>query len=281
MTAFLFPGQGSTTPDMRDQVAALRPDLLDAVAEAVGEDPFPRADESTRFGQPAILVTTLARWSALADRHGEAECLLGHSLGELSALAAAGSIGERQALELVAIRAALMDDAGAPGDGMLAVVGGEIDDVRRIAAAHGVAVANDNSPGQVVLAGHGDDLDAAAAAAKEAGLRTIRLNVTGAFHSPRMAAAQAPWDEALARVEFAPPAIPVLSCLTGEPIEDPRAALSAGLTNPVRFRESLLALAARGVTGFAEVGPGKVLLGLARRTLPDAEVSVAEVAQLV
>ena len=109
------------------------------------------------------------------------------------------------------------------------------------------------------------------------GMRAIRLNVTGAFHSPRMAAAQPEWDAALAAVAFAAPGANVISCLTGEPVTDPRAALAAGLTNPVRFRESLLNLGAAGVTHFVEVGPGKVLSGLAARTLPEATVEVAEV----
>ena len=145
MTAFLFAGQGSVVPGMREQVADLRPDLLDAVSEAVGDDPFLRAEESTRYAQPAILCTTLARWSALGA--ADAEALLGHSLGELSALAAAGSLSEHDALALVALRAALMDEAGEPGDGMIAVLRGELPDVQAIADAHGVTVANDNAPG--------------------------------------------------------------------------------------------------------------------------------------
>lgn len=277
MTAFLFPGQGSTAPGMRDEVERLRPDLLAVVTAAVGEDPFPRADESTRFGQPAILCTSLARWSALEIPSGDVEALLGHSLGELGALAAAGAIGEVDALGLVARRAALMDEAGAEGDGMLAVLGGEIDAVRAIAGAHGVTLANDNAPGQAVLAGAGDALTAAQAAAREAGLRAIRLGVTGAFHSPSMASAQPAWDEALAAVDFGALSLPVISCLTAEPIADPRAALSAGLTNPVRFRESLLRLGADGVTRCVEVGPGKVLSGLAKRTLSDVAVELADV----
>jgi malonyl CoA-acyl carrier protein transacylase len=281
VTAFLFPGQGSVVSEMRELVEALRPDLLDAVVDAVGEDPFPRATESTRFGQPAILCASLARWSALAERHGEAEALLGHSLGELTALAAAGSLGERDAIELVALRAALMERAGAPGDGMLAVIGADVDVAAELAERHGVTVANDNAPGEVVLAGPGERLAEAARDARAAGVRAIKLGVTGAFHSPAMAAAQEPWDEALARVEFAEPAIPVLSCLSAEPIVDPRAALAAGLTSAVRFRESLLRLGADGVCAFVDVGPGKVMAGLARRTLEGADVSVAEVAARV
>jgi [acyl-carrier-protein] S-malonyltransferase len=277
VSAFLFPGQGSTVPGMRDEVARLRPDLLDAVTAAVGEDPFPRAEESTRFAQPAILCASLARWSVLTPRTGDVEAVLGHSLGELAALVAAGSLSELDALRLVARRAALMDDAGEPGDGMVALIGGQLSAIEAIAEAHDVTVANDNAPGQVVLAGPEDGLNAAAAAARDAGIRAIRLGVSGAFHSPSMASAVPAWEAALAEVPFRAPSVTVISCLSAAPIEDPRRALADGLTNPVRFRESLLRLAADGVTHLVEVGPGKVLAGLARRTLTDATVELAEV----
>src|SRR3954454_6445480 len=101
-TAILFPGQGSQQPDMRDQVVAVRPDLVDLATEAVGEDPFPRADEDTRFAQPAILVASLATWSQLEV--ADATAVAGHSLGELSALAAAGVLTEADAVRLAALR---------------------------------------------------------------------------------------------------------------------------------------------------------------------------------
>lgn len=275
MTAFLFAGQGSIVPGMREQVADLRPDLLDAVSEAAGDDPFLRAEESTRYAQPAILCSSLARWSELGAP--DAEALLGHSLGELTALAAAGAVSEHDALALVALRAALMDDAGAPGDGMVAILRGELEQVQAIADAHGVTLANDNAPGQLVLAGELERLDAAAESAKAVGLRAMRLGVSGAFHSPAMASALPAWTRALAGVAFAAPSTPVYSCLTAAPIDDPRQALADGLTNRVRFRESLLELHARGITRFVEVGPGKVLAGLASRTLPEASVEIAQV----
>jgi malonyl CoA-acyl carrier protein transacylase len=205
------------------------------------------------------------------------DVLLGHSLGELSALAAAGALSELDALRLVAVRAALMDDVGAPDDGMVAILRGEIEQVQAIADAHGVTLANDNAPGQVVLAGRRDRLDAAADAAKEAGLRAMRLGVSGAFHSPAMAPAVPAWTAALEDTEFAACETIVVSCLTGAPIDDPRRALADGLTHPVRFREALLALGAAGEDRFVEVGPGKVLAGLASRTLPDVTVELADV----
>lgn len=276
MTAFLFAGQGSLVAGMADEVARLRPDLLDVVSEAVGDDPFARAEESTRYAQPAILCSSLARWSALPGASA-GDVLLGHSLGELSALAAAGSVSEHDALRLVAVRAALMDEVGSPDDGMVAILRGELDQVQAIADAHGVTLANDNAPGQAVLAGRRAQLDAAADAAKEAGMRAMRLGVSGAFHSPAMAPAVPAWESALAEVAFAPPEVAVVSCLTGASIEDPRRTLADGLTHPVRFREALLALGAAGERRFVEVGPGKVLAGLAGRTLPDATVEIADI----
>jgi acyl transferase domain-containing protein len=274
VSAYLFPGQGSQVAGMRDEVARLRPDLLDTVGEIVGEDPFERVEESTRFAQPAILCSSLARWSVL---DAEADVLLGHSLGELAALAAAGAIGEREALELVVERGRLMADAAAPGDGMLAALGGDATVVRALADHHGVTVANDNAPGQLVLSGGVAALDAFAGEAKARGVRTMTLAVRGAFHSPAMESAREAWVAALAEVEFAEPAVPVVSCLTAAPIGDARRALADSLTHPVRFREALLHLAAGGATRFVDVGPGRILERLVRRTLPDLQSAVAEV----
>jgi [acyl-carrier-protein] S-malonyltransferase len=265
--AYLFPGQGSQVPAMRHEVARLRPGLLAAVCEIVGEDPFERIAESTRFAQPAILCASLARWSALDARP---DALLGHSLGELAALTAAGALSEQTALELVAERGRLMAQAGSPQDGMLVVLGGDVADAAALAREHGVTVANDNAPGQVVLSGRRDALLEASRAARAAGLRAMRLPVAGAFHSPAMAPAREAWEAALAAVDFAEPKVRVVSCQTALPIDDPRAVLADSLTHPVRFREALLALHAAGCERFVDVGPGRILEGLVRRTLPRA-----------
>jgi malonyl CoA-acyl carrier protein transacylase len=259
---------------MREEVAELRGDLLEAVCEIVGDDPFARVEESTRFAQPAILCASLARWSALGT---QAEVVLGHSLGELAALCAAGSLDELDALGLVATRGRLMAAASAPGDGMLAVLGGDPGDVAALAAHHGLTVANDNAPGQLVVSGVLRDLEALSAEARSRGMKTIRLAVAGAFHSPAMESARPEWEAALAAAEFAEPAIPVVSCMTAEPIADPRRSLADSLTHPVRFRAALLRLAAGGATEFVDVGPGRVLAGMARRTLHGATVTTAEV----
>jgi len=272
-TAILFPGQGSQTPDMRDTVAAARPDLLQLATEVVGEDPFARVDDGTQFAQPAIFCASLSGWEALGRPDGD--LMAGHSLGELAALVAGGSLRERDGLELVALRGRLMQDAGeqAGDGGMLAVLGaGAAEHAAELAQAHGLAVANDNSPQQVVLSGARSALPGAAAAAKELGLRAIDLPVTGAFHSPMMASAVPELQAALERVSVQAPRVTVLSAVTAEPFDDVRRRLAQALTMPVRWRETMLALHALGAERFVEVGPGRVLSGLAKRTLRDVEL---------
>jgi [acyl-carrier-protein] S-malonyltransferase len=272
-TAILFPGQGSQTPEMRDTVAEVRPELLSMAAAAVGEDPFPRAEEGTRFAQPAIFCASLAGWEALGRPDGD--YMAGHSLGELAALVAAGCLAERDGLELVALRGRLMQESGerAGDGGMLALLGaGAADRAPELAETHGLAVANDNSPQQVVLSGERSALADAAQTARELGLRAMELPVTGAFHSPMMAGAVPEFTAALEQVEVHPPRIPVLSAVTTDPFDDVRARLAQALTMPVRWRETMLALHGHGVERFVEVGPGKVLTGLAKRTLRDVEL---------
>ena len=169
----------------------------------VGEDPFARAEEGTRFAQPAIFCASLAGWEALGRPDGD--MMAGHSLGELGALVAAGCLSERDGLELVALRGKLMQESGerAGDGGMVALMGaGAADHAAELAEAHGLAVANDNSPQQVVLSGDRGAFADASAAAKELGLRPMELPVTGAFHSPMMAEAVPEFEAALARVEI-------------------------------------------------------------------------------
>ena len=277
VTAILFPGQGSQTPDMRQNVADVRPDLLSLAAEVVGGDPFARAEEGTRFAQPAIFCASLAGWEALG--RPSADFMAGHSLGELAALVAAGCLSERDGLELVTLRGKLMQESGerAGDGGMLALMGaGAADHAPELAEAHGLSVANDNSPQQVVLSGDRRAFDETIAAAKELGLRPMELPVTGAFHSPTMAEAVPSFAAALERVEVSPPqGVTVLSAVTAAPFEDVRAQLAQALTMPVRWREVMLAMRDRGAERFVEVGPGRVLTGLVKRTLKDVELAHA------
>lgn len=277
LTAILFPGQGSHTPEMRDTVAAERPDLLALAEEIVGEDPFARVEDGTQFAQPAIFCASLAGWHAMGRPDGD--LMAGHSLGELAALVAAGCLGERDGLELVALRGRLMQESGerAGDGGMLALMGnGAADHAAELAEAHGLAVANDNSPQQVVLSGDRGAFAAAEQAAKDLGLRPVELPVTGAFHSPMMAEAVPEFTAALERAEVRPAdRVTVLSAVTAAPFEDVRAQLAQALTNPVRWRETLLAMRRLGADRFVEVGPGRVLTGLAKRTLRDVELASA------
>jgi malonyl CoA-acyl carrier protein transacylase len=263
---------------MRDVVATVRPDLLAAVIDLVGEDPFPLVDQSTRYAQPAIFCASLAGWSQV--RHSvEPIALAGHSLGELTALAAAGALEEHDALRLVVLRGLLMDVAGTESGGgtMLAVLGATPAQAAALASRHGVSLANDNAPGQVVLSGAPDALRAARDDARGSGLRAVALDVAGAFHSPQMERAVIPFRDALAGVEVSRPDIPVISCATARPFGDPREELAEALISPVRWRETMVALAAVGATTFVDAGPGAVLAKLAPRCVPGAAASSLDV----
>src|SRR3954463_15873655 len=260
--AALFPGQGSHTPEMRDLVAQRSPELLEKVTELVGEDPFARVEENTRFAQPAIFCASVAGWDAL-DLHPSAGA--GHSLGELAALVAAGVLKRDDALELVVLRGRLMGEAR--NGSMLALVGATLEDAQAIAGEGGVAVANDNAPGQVVLSGSVDALDKTEAVAQERGTRVIRLDVAGALHSPAMETAAEAFRAALDAVAFSEPAFPVFSCASAAPFTDVRAELANALTSPVRWRETVIALHEAGAPSLVEGGPGRGPAGRGKRIL--------------
>jgi malonyl CoA-acyl carrier protein transacylase len=270
--AAIFPGQGSHAEGMeepfRDSPAVERGlELLDF-------DPFERLDEGTRFQQPAIFLCSVAAWEAWraeADA-GDVRATAGHSLGEYAALVAAGVLDFDDAVPLVAERAAAMADAAEIADGsMLAMLGGDDQGVRALAARLGLTVANDNAPGQLVLSGATEAIDAAEEVARdETGARARRLPVSGAFHSPLMEPAAARLASALERVELRPAAFTVYSNGSAAPFSDVRRELSENLLRPVRWRETLLALRAAGVERFVEHGPGAVLTGLVKRTLAAA-----------
>jgi len=269
--AVLFPGQGVSVARSREHVAAALPALLERAGELIGEDCFELAGEATRYAQPAIFLSSLASFLELEDPD-TAVAFAGHSLGELSALAAAGALSHEDALELVVLRGALMDESGrSSGDGtMLALLKSTPEAAAEVAQAAGVWVANDNAPGQTVLAGGRDGLKEAASIARERGIRALPLDVTGAFHSPWMAAAQPPFREALDRAEFHKPAVTVFSGMTAAPFSDFREQLAGALTAPVRWRETMVAMAAHGASSFIDVGPDAVLARLVSRNVEDA-----------
>lgn len=266
-TALLFPGQGSHSEGM-DGPFRDHP-LLRRGIELLGFDPFSSLDAGTRSHQPALFLCSIAQWAS--DREPDDETPLaaaGHSLGEYAALTASGAIAFDDAVRLVDARSNAMAKAAdmRPG-GMVALLGGERDDVLELGAQLGLSLANDNAPGQIVLSGPIEGVDAAAERAEKIGARGRKLAVGGAFHSPLMAPAAEALSEALDETDVAEPAFPVLSNGSAQPFVDIRAELAENLLKPVRFRETLRALQDIGAEDYVECGPGNVLAGLVKRTL--------------
>jgi malonyl CoA-acyl carrier protein transacylase len=267
--ALLFPGQGSQTADMQKAVDSHRPDLLELARSEVSDDLFERAAEGTRWAQPAIFCAALAGYEVLKPRY-EASLMAGHSLGEITALVAAGALEAPDGLRLVAARGRLMQEAR--GGGMLAVRVREREPVEQVAADTGLTIANDNAPDQLVLSGATDALDRAEELLRERKVRAKRLPVGGAFHSPLMEPAVAPFRELVERIEFREPRVPVLSCVTAEPFgDDVRERLVQALTSPVRWTAVMTTLQRLGATHYVETGPGRVLTNLVRKSLDGVE----------
>lgn len=267
--AMLFPGQGSQTADMREAVERHRPDLLELARSEVSDDLFERAGEGTRWAQPAIFCAALAGYEVLKDRY-EADLMAGHSLGEITALVAADAIDAPDGLRLVAERGRLMQEAR--GGGMMAVrVRDDRGPVEEVAAEAGLTIANDNAPDQLVLSGSHEALDRGEELLQERKVRGKRLPVGGAFHSPLMEPAVAPFRAVVAQVEFREPRVPVLSCVSAAPFEDVREQLVAALTHPVRWTGVMSALQELGAVHYVETGPGRVLTNLVRKSLEDVE----------
>ena len=268
----LFPGQGSQTPDMRDQVERHRPDLLELAQTEVSEDLFERAGDGTRWAQPAIFCAALAGYEVLKDRY-EPDLMAGHSLGEISALVAAGALEAEDGLRLVAARGRLMQEAAEQtGDGgMLAVRARDRAPVERVAAEAGLSIANDNAPDQLVLSGSLAALDEAERLLREQKVRAKRLPVAGAFHSPLMEPAVEPFRRLAEHIEVRAARVPVLSCVTAAPFQDVREQLVQAITHPVRWTDVMSALHELGATSYVETGPGRVLTNLVRKSLDDVE----------
>jgi [acyl-carrier-protein] S-malonyltransferase len=268
----LFPGQGSQTADMRDQVERHRPDLLELAQSEVSDDLFERAGDGTRWAQPAIFCAALAGYEVLKDRY-EPDLMAGHSLGEISALVAAGALDAEDGLRLVAARGRLMQEAAEEtGDGgMLAVRARDRAPVERVAAQTNLSIANDNAPDQLVLSGALAALDEAEALLREQRVRAKRLPVAGAFHSPLMEPAVEPFRRLAEHVEVRAPRVPVLSCVTAAPFQDVREQLVQAIVSPVRWTDVMSALQDLGATHYVETGPGRVLTNLVRKSLDDVE----------
>lgn len=237
---------------------------------------------ATHNAQPALLTHSVAVLRVAGARLGDVVCAAGHSLGEFTAYVAAGAIGFADALRLVRRRGELMQAAGRERPGAMAAVIG-LDDARvaeiceRASGESGICVpANFNSPGQIVVSGDEAAVEAAMALAREAGARpVIRLNVSGAFHSPLMEPAVEGLAAEVRSIEFRTPRFPVLANVDGTPVRDAdaaREALVRQLTSAVRWTDCVRGMAACGAGRYYELGPGQVLAKLHRRILPDAEV---------
>lgn len=287
-TAALFPGQGSQTLGMGADFAREYDIARETFAQADEIFGFPLSEicwhgpaaalDQTANTQPALYVTSLAIWRVLRDLLPAAQpaWMAGHSLGELSALTAAGALDFSAGLRLVRARGSLMQRAGESQPGaMAAVLGLEIAVVRDLcsAVAQGiggtVVLANDNCPGQAVVSGDVPAVEQLIDAARAAGARrALRLAVSVAAHSPLMTAAQADFHDAVQATEFKTPAIPVIGNVSAQPLHTPdqiRAELQQQLTQPVRWTESMTGLLSAGAHTFVEIGAGKVLTGLLRR----------------
>jgi [acyl-carrier-protein] S-malonyltransferase len=271
-SAVLFPGQGVGDASSRELVAAVRPDLLELATELVGEDPFERMSDGTAYAQPAVYCASIAGYEQLG--RPRAEYFAGHSLGEVGALAAAGAIDDADGVRIVVARGRVMEDAASHGEpGAMLAVGSNRDGAAALAAEHGLRLANENSPQQFVLSGPLAAIEAAETAAKGSGTRAKKLAVAGAFHTEAMSSGVEPFRAALDQIEFREPEVPVVSSTTAEPFgDDVRDALAASLTSPIRWTAVLGRLRELGVTRYVDVGPGKVLAGLVRRTIDDAEI---------
>ena len=281
-TAVLFPGQGSQyvgmARDLYEEFDEVR-QMFTLAADVLGFDLaalcFDGPDEQlaqTRVTQPAIFVHSVAVWNLLKAKGLEPVVAAGHSLGEYSALVAAGFIDFKQGLELVGLRGELMQAAGekAPG-AMAAVIGMADDDISKLCAEDGgtVVPANFNAPGQVVISGEREAVERVMATAREAGARMVKkLNVSGAFHSPLMQYATAAMKDKLDSAEIKPGVIPLVPNVSAQSESDPEAVrrlLVEQITSPVRWTDSIRAIISGGVGNFVEVGPGNVLAGLLRR----------------
>lgn len=297
--AVLFPGQGSQFSGMGADLFERRPDLLVEQADSIlgwslKEMCLDSSEEEltrTEHAQPALFAISYALWAELAPRLTSIPAAAaGHSLGEFTALAAAGVVAYDQALAVVAERGRAMAGAADQEDsGMAALLGANLDQAEAVTLARRQAggrlfVANINAPGQVVVAGGGEDLDWLEAEASNHGLRkVVRLKVAGAFHSPFMSAAAERVEAAVAGVEFHQARFPVWSNVTAAAHEPgmEKALLARQVTSPVRFSETLTGMAAAGVDRFVHVGPGDVTVGMAKRSVPGARnQAVSDVASI-
>jgi [acyl-carrier-protein] S-malonyltransferase len=295
--ALIFPGQGSQKPGMGRSLAenfSLARSVFDEVDDALSqklsklmfEGP---ADELTLTAnaQPALMAVSVAAFRVLEEEAGlelsRVIGLAGHSLGEYSAHACAGTFDLATAARLLRVRGDAMQSAMPVGEGaMAAILSLPIEKVEEIAKAHGVEIANDNCPGQVVISGAAEAIDRACAIAKDAGAkRALKLDVSAAFHSQGMMPAQERMAEALGDASIASPAKPIVANVDGSLVTDPdevRRTLTEQVSGRVRWQDCCEKLREKGAETFVELGAGKVLSGLVKKILPETRTISAGVA---
>ncbi len=289
-TAIIFPGQGAQKVGMgvehygSNPVFCIKTDKANEILgynlkEIMFAGPAEKLKQ-TKFTQPAIFTHSMALFSTLDIKP---DMTSGHSLGEFSALAACGALSFSNALKLVDTRARLMQKAGEENPGtMAALIGMDDETVEAVCkeasreTGKEVIAANYNCPGQIVISGATEAVDKAIEIAKEKGCRLAKkLPVSGAFHSSLMEFAYEGLKEKLEQVEFKEPVCPVYSNYTAKPTTDPdkiKENLLYQLLNPVRWTQTMNRMKTDGAERFVEVGPGKVLQGLVKRTLKDVEI---------
>lgn len=288
--AYIFPGQGSQYVGMGKDLYEKYPDVKKLYDEAdallgvpLSKICFEGPEEElkqTKNTQPAIFLHSVALWQLLKPT--DAAMVAGHSLGEYSALVAAGALSFADAIKLVRLRGELMQKAGEENPGtMAAVVGLDAKTVGEVTCAAyevgAVQAANFNSPGQIVISGTVTGVRKAIELAKERGAKLVKeLVVSGAFHSPLMQSAKDKLKTALDAVTIHDASVPVYANVTAAPVQkadEIRSLLLEQVTSPVRWEESVVNMAAAGAAKFVEIGPGKVLQGLVKRTVAAAELA--------
>ncbi len=285
--ALIFPGQGSQQVGMAQDLCQTSTAAREAFEEAdsiLGPDLsrvcFQGPEEELRLtanAQLAIMVTSLACLAAALEGGAlrrRPAFLAGHSLGEYTALVAAGTLTFQEALRLVARRGRLMQEAAAAQPGvMAALLGLSEETAEEVCRLSGAETCNYNAPTQIVVGGAPDVVARASGLARQRGARVLPLNVSGAFHTSLMTGAAAEFARAADEVPIADPVIPVISNVAGRPLAsagEVRAELKEQLTSPVRWHQSMTAMTGQGVQTFVEVGPGRVLSALLRRIAPAA-----------